>query len=142
MRVLGVALLFVPLLASAEIYKCVGGDGHVRFTEVPPQTGDCEPMAPGSGSVGPNDNAQSMRRFVDEADRARAEQRVQKAKTKQAQELKDERCRSARRRVMFLEQAGPTMYRMNDDGERELIGTDQRQQELDDARAQVSAHCG
>jgi hypothetical protein len=137
------AVFALPLAAEAEIYKCVDGTGRVRFSELPPKAGDCRAVdEPAAASVGANANRESMQQFIEQADKARAQQRDEKERAQQAKAARDERCRLARKQVMYWEQAGVSFYRLNDDGQREYVGGDERQRSLDEARAQVREHCG
>jgi hypothetical protein len=137
------AVCALPFAAGAEIYKCVDGNGRVRFSELPPKAGDCRTVdEPAAASVGANANRESMQQFIEQADKARTQQRDEKERVQQAKAARDERCRLARKQVMYWEQAGVSFYRLKDDGQREYVGNDERQQSLDEARAQVREHCG
>lgn len=131
-RLLLTALLFSPLLASAQVYKCADSTGKIQFSDQPCATGQQssevridkhpEPPAPKQAF----ELRMSKEAVTHEKERARrtkqsneSHQRAEEASAK-VRKLKDEnhnpqKCAEARRRMAAMEKSDPLLYKIDRD---------------------------
>lgn len=151
------ALLLAAPAAAQQLYKYVGPDGRVQYSDRPPVSGQKVEKITGSriSSVGPagaagagSDAARaSAPKTPAEQEQAFRQRRIEaeeKAKKdeKLAQETraKEESCAGARRELAGL-QSGARVARLNDQGERIFLEDDQIQQEIARIQREIAVGC-
>jgi Skp family chaperone for outer membrane proteins len=147
------ALLAAPAGAQ-QLYKFVGPDGRVQYSDRPPTgaqkvekvTGSrvstvATPGASGgeAGKSGPKTPAEQEQAFRQR--RAEAEEKAKKdEKLAQETKAKDAYCASARRELTSL-QSGQRIVRTDDKGERVYLEDAQIQQEIARVQRDMAANC-
>lgn len=132
-------LLLVPGLATAQVYKCVGQDGRVKYTQTKPKDADC------SGEVrkpppAASDGADPYKAIGAQADQRReADARASEAAA-QEQAQKAQRCAQWRERLAALERASH-VFTTDENGERQYNSAQQNDGLREEARAGVARDC-
>lgn len=151
------ALLLAAPAAAQQLYKYVGPDGRVQYSDRPPASGQKAEKITGSriSSVGPGGaagagsdaarvGAPKTPAEQEQAFRQRRIEAEEKAKKdeKLAQEAraKEESCAGARRELAGL-QSGARVARLNDQGERIFLEDDQIQQEIARIQREIAVGC-
>jgi hypothetical protein len=151
------ALLLAAPAAAQQLYKYVGPDGRVQYSDRPPVSGQKVEKITGSriSSVGPAGAAAAgseaakagVAKTPAEQEQAFRQRRIEaeeKAKKdeKLAQETraKEESCAGARRELAGL-QSGARVARLNDQGERIFLEDDQIQQEIARIQREIAVGC-
>jgi hypothetical protein len=148
-----VALLAAPAGAQ-QLYKYVGPDGRVQYSDRPPADGQKAEKVTGSrvstvatpgasggeaGKSGPKTPAEQEQAFRQR--RADAEEKAKKdEKLAQETKAKDSYCASARRELTSL-QSGQRIVRTDDKGERVFLEDPQIQQEIARVQRDIATNC-
>lgn len=141
-------LLWAPLPASAQAYKCKQANGSTSFQDHPCQPGTTgAPMVlprPGGESRPPPETRlptwqeaeqESRRKRIEAENRAQAQQ-AQKA----AAHEKMQRCAAARRDLAALKEARP-VYSLDDKGQRQYVEDKDRPAVLAEVQRAVASEC-
>lgn len=156
-QVVGFAALLAAPAGAQQLYKHVGPDGRVQYSDRPPVSGQKAEKITGSriSSVGPaassgsgadaaKAGAAKTPAELEQAFRQRRIEAEEKAKKdeKLAQETraKEESCAGARRELAGL-QSGARVARLNDQGERVFLEDDQIQQEIARLQREIALGC-
>ena len=138
-----VLLLFLPGLASAQVYKCVDKDGRVKYVQTKPKDADCGGVqtrsAPAAAPAA--DGADPLKKFGEEVDKSRAADAKVREQNRQAEEQKRARCAQAQARLAALERASH-VFTTDEKGERQYNSAQQNDAMRDQARQSVAAECG
>lgn len=151
------ALLLVAPAAAQQMYKYIGPDGRVQYSDRPPLSGQkvekitgsrISSVGPGgaigAGSDGARTNAPKTPAEQEQAFRQRRVEAEEKAKKEEklAQETraKEESCAGARRELAGL-QSGGRVARLNEQGERIFLEDDQIQQEIARIQREIAVGC-
>lgn len=154
-----IALLWVPLLAHAQAYKCRQANGAMSFQDQPCQTGtsgSAMPLPRGAGgepvaaAADPRDTQkaprihpalrQSAQATEQDAERRRADEAI-KAHNEQVMAYnKMQRCNFARQQLEVA-QAGRPIFRRDNAGNRNYIEDSNRDAETAAAQRRVNAEC-
>lgn len=154
---LAVAALLAAPLGAQQLYKSVGPDGRVQYSDRPPVSGQkAEKVtasrissvgpgpAAGAGAEGAKANAPKTPAEQEQAFRQRRIEAEEKAKKddKLAQDNrnKEASCAGARRELAGL-QSGARAARLNEQGERVFLEDDQIQQEVARIQREIAAGC-
>jgi len=139
-------MLAVPA-AAQQLYRSVGPDGRVVYSDRPPADGrKAEKVTPAGTSnsapataaaqKSPAEQEQEFRqRRVDAEEKARKQ-----AKIDDDNRSKDQQCQALKREVAGL-QAGGRVARVTEGGEREFLDENQVQQEIARMQRDIVAHC-
>jgi hypothetical protein len=132
-------LLLAPGFATAQVYKCVGKDGRVKYTQTKPKDAECsgdvsKPPAAASDEADPYKNIGAQ---ADERQAADAKAR-EAAAAEQAQ--KAQRCAQWRERLAALERASH-VFTTDEQGERQYNSAQQNDGLREEARAGVARDC-
>lgn len=154
-RLLLCALLCLPMIAGAKVYKWVDKDGNVHFTETPPpeETVKAEEVDVSRSELSESQRQEAIRlkRNRDPGDSQSAanddaalkdRQKAIEAQMEadyQAQRIKA--CNSAKVNLQMM-QSGGRVYEQNDAGERIPIGDDDRAQRVTHYQGKVKQYCG
>jgi Domain of unknown function (DUF4124) len=145
-RVLLLALLLLPLSALADgVYRCVGEDGSILYTD---NADDC-PEAEDTGIESDRTDAAAIatqrQQLVEQREslsEARQEARSQAAAEASDETQRRENCQTQRDWLQQLQNT-PRMYTTDpESGERTMLDTEQRDAKLQDARDRIAAACG
>jgi Skp family chaperone for outer membrane proteins len=153
---LAVAALLAAPTGAQQLYKYVGPDGRVQYTDRPPAGGQKVEKVTGSrvSTVGSNaaattegaakSGAPKTAAEQEQAFRQRRAEAEEKAKKgeKLAQEnrAKEEQCDAMRRQLAGM-QAGGRIARPNEQGERVFLEDDQIQAEIARLQREIGANC-
>jgi hypothetical protein len=135
-----ISLLLLPATGMAEIYRWTDSSGQIHYGQTPPDEGDYERVNPAAGPSGADSG--SLRSFVQDADKNRAETDKAQQKQMQAKAEKAERCAKARERISYLEQN--TAHRLmvkGADGQAARMTDEQFNQQLGEAHKAEAASC-
>ena len=133
-------LLLAPGLATAQVYKCIGKDGRVKYTQTKPKDAECSGEVrapPPTSSPEGHDPYKGIGAQADQrqADDARAREA---AAAEQAQ--KAQRCQQWRDRLAALERASH-VFTTDEKGERHYNSAQQNDGLREEARAGVARDC-
>jgi hypothetical protein len=154
---LAVAALLAAPAGAQQLYKYVGPDGRVQYSDRPPLSGQKAEKITGSriGSVGPGPTAStapdaakaSAPKTPAEQEQAFRQRRIEaeeqaKKDEKLAQDnrAKEDSCAGARRELAGL-QSGARSARLNEQGERIFLEDDQIQQEIARIQREIAIGC-
>lgn len=136
-----------PALAQ-QLYKQVGPDGKITYSDRPAAAGQKSEKvtnnrlssvgsgASASGAKTPTEQEQAFQQRRAEAD----EKAKKDAKLAQENKAREQQCATLRREISGL-QAGGRIARTNDKGEREFLDDAQVQQEVARMQGDLSANC-
>jgi hypothetical protein len=150
-------LVRIPLLAilflccagpaGAEIYKCVGKDGQMQFSQFPSASGHCEtvgsaaaPASSGSLDSSGSGSRESLSAYVHKLDEEHAQEEHDRAEAAQQAAQKKARCSEAKRRVAYAESTG-RFFRVDENGERSYLSDQELDQRRAEARQRMEAEC-
>lgn len=128
--------------AAAEIYKCTGPQGTVRYTDEP-CAGESTVFTPRAAPKADADSVQRMektRRLLRAYDEEHAEAEEQAEKQRQEQQQREQNCAAARNRLDRYLHAS-RLYRVGPDGKQVNLSADERTRSTDRARAEVESWC-
>lgn len=136
------------LLASplpAAVYQWTDAQGRVHYSDRPQHESAQEvklpeSQGPSGKSAIPAERQQLRQRMLDVYEQERAEKREAAAEAKQAREERKRECLNARANYENYSTAG-SIYEYRDNGEREYLDKQQREQYLARLRAEVSRFC-
>ncbi|MBU1235359.1 MAG: DUF4124 domain-containing protein [Gammaproteobacteria bacterium] len=140
------ALLVLPLVANAQVYRWKDASGKVHYSDQPPaeRSIGSQRLAPPtsySDDVEKATTATADKR--EEAGKQAKETAEKNAKVEQerAEEaVRQENCQRARQNLAGME-SGQIRFRMSASGEREALDGDVREAELASARRAVETNC-
>ncbi len=141
--VFGSVVAAVPsALLAAQIYKWVDADGNVQFSQNPPPAGvEADTVEP-KYSKGSEQAQQALQKRLEGLEKRR-DGRSKSANEQQAKAAdaadKKRRCADAAKRLASYSR--PRVTEVSEDGQREIIGEEQRQAELAKAREYLAEHC-
>ena len=132
-------LLLAPGLATAQVYKCIGKDGRVKYTQTKPKDADC------SGEVrkpppAASDGADPYKNIGAQADQRREADAKASEAAAQEQAQKAQRCAQWRERLAALERASH-VFTTDENGERQYNSAQQNDGLREEARAGVARDC-
>jgi hypothetical protein len=152
-------LLYSPLLAHAQVYKCKQADGSLHFQNDPCQPGASgstiamppaarEPTGvarqPGSSDSASSRGASQFRKspqeMAQDSNRRRAEQDVQRHNDEVKAYNRTQRCNYARQQLGVLRAPKPA-YRLDNGGDRHYVEDQNRAAETATAEQRVAAEC-
>lgn len=125
--------------APAEIYRCVGKDGQVTYSQTRPASGSCgnaKVSAPQSSGA----NGGDLMKFSKEIDKDHAAQAKDQQKTDQAQAQRERGCRQSRARLATLEQVN-RIFTVDEKGERHYSSDAEKDAETSRVRQEVAEYC-
>lgn len=155
---LAVAALLAAPAGAQQLYKYVGPDGRVQYTDRPPAGGQKVEKVTGSrvSTVGSNASAAPVTEGAAKASapktpaeqeqafrqrRAEAQEKAAKAdKLAQESRANAERCDALRRQLAGM-QAGGRMVRPNAQGEREYLGDEEIQSQIARTQREIADSC-
>ena len=134
------ALLLLPGLAAAQIYKCKDKNGKVVYTQTRPAGADCSgtvtaPPAPASDGTDP------LKGFSEEVGKSREAEGQARDAAAQQQAQRAARCDQWRRRLAALE-AASRVFTVDEKGERRYRSEQENEAQREQARQGVAADCG
>ena len=129
--------------AFATAYKWVDEDGNTHYTQTPPPGGlPSEALGPppkvDTEAAQRKMKSQSERADKLQADRAEKAEKMQKQLARKAEQ--ETLCRQARASQASFER--PRVNEVREDGSRRVMGEEERQAKLKQAKTQVSKFCG
>jgi hypothetical protein len=139
-RLVPVALVLFPLVASAAMYKYVDEKGRTVYSQSPPPTGEVEvikPPPPPATAVEPDQQAAKPAGGEGEAGANDPEQAKRQA---ESAKIKAESCDRARKALEMYQNAGNRLVKTAD-GLYERMTEEKRQQGLDAARKSIQEFC-
>jgi hypothetical protein len=155
---LAAAALVAAPAAAQQLYKYVGPDGKVQYSDRPPadgqkaekvtggRAGTATPGAPAAaagGDAAKSSAPKSLAERDQDFRKRRLESQEKAAKDAQLAEQKraqDESCASARRQLAGL-QSGARVARLNEQGERVFLEDDGIQQEIQRLQGDIARAC-
>ena len=166
--VLCAALLALPLLANAEIYKWKDKDGSIRYSDTPPPsnikqesitgkkalkpTGSA-PLSPVSEAAKPATPAPTAKDDMSKEGKGSKEDEAAKLRQKNAEiekknkeekeaqaKLKEENCKAAKANHETYVQGG-RVYKMNEKGEREYMSDKDLKEGAQKTQSEVNEYC-
>lgn len=155
---LAVAALLAAPAGAQQLYKYVGPDGRVQYSDRPPASGQKAEKVTGSrvSTVGSNASAAPVTEGAAKASapktpaeqeqafrqrRAEAQEKAAKAdKLAQESRANAERCDALRRQLAGM-QAGGRMVRPNAQGEREYLGDEEIQSQIARTQREIADSC-
>ena len=140
-----IALLVVLLGCTplqAEIYKCGDAQGETQYSDKPCD-GNASVFVPRAAPAPAGDaveRADKTQRLLRAYDVENAEQQRKAAEALAAREEAEQKCTRARDRLRGVTQAR-AVYRLDDEGNREVLSFEERAASEEKARAQVEHWC-
>lgn len=141
----GGAILILALAAStanaAGVYKWVGPDGKVQFSDKPPPGVEAETIKTKTSSDA--ENAERLNKFKDQADESFKKRQEVKAAAREEKAKADEmkaHCKKVRGELDVLVNSTRRQF-INDQGEREFVDEDRRQEWMQIARDEIAKNC-
>jgi hypothetical protein len=147
-------LLFLPLLAQAQMYKWVDENGHTQYSDRPPPSGvkseqitkgrapgtaPAQPAAPAASAAPAKSNAGAELEFR-KRQLSREEAQKDEEKKQKEQQAKQENCDIAQARLKSLEDGG-RLIKPSTTGERDYMSSDEIEAEKIPARKKVEEAC-
>lgn len=144
---LSMGMLLFSVVASAQVgvFKWVDGNGQVHYGERPPGDARATPMelptssAPSQPAT-EDDRRERQQRLLEAFQSDREKKQEQAAQAARAAEQRKRNCAVARDRLRRLLEAG-FLYKLGEDGERQVLGDAQRSAAEQGARADVQQWC-
>lgn len=138
--ILLILLLLAPGLATAQVYKCVGPDGRVKYTQTKPKDAECsgEVRKPPPTSTEPG--ADPYKNIGAQADERQAADAKSREAAAQEQAQKAQRCAQWRERLAALERASH-VFTTDEQGERQYNSAQQNDGLREEARQGVAQDC-
>lgn len=137
-------LMAVALPAAAQVYEWRDADGRLNYADRPPPGVDAKLIRQGSSddtTARPPPPTLAERELEFRERRARAaEEGALAAQEAERAEEREQMCTRARNQLAALE-SGQSVARMNAEGEREVLNTAQRAEEVERSRNFISANC-
>jgi hypothetical protein len=154
-RLLLCALLCLPVMAGAKVYKWVDKDGNVHFTETPPpeEIVEAEEVDTSRSELSESQRQEAIRlkrsREPDTAEAASSDDAAMKERQKaiEAQLEKDyqakrlKACNSAKVNLQMM-QSGGRVYEENASGERIPVDESARAERIEYYQGKVKQYCG
>jgi hypothetical protein len=151
---LALTLVFLPLLAQAQMYKWVDENGHTQYSDRPPPSGVkseqiTKGRTPGTAPAAPAQPAAAAPAGKSNAARelefrkrqlSREEQQKDDEKKQKEQQAKQENCDIAQARLKSLEDGG-RIIKPSTTGEREYMSSDEIEAEKIPARKKAEEAC-
>jgi hypothetical protein len=151
---LALALVLLPLLAQAQMYKWVDENGHTQYSDRPPPAGvkseqitkgraaaapGTAPAAPAATGTPAKSNAGSELEFR-KRQLSREEAQKDEEKKQKEQQAKQENCDIAQARLKSLEDGG-RLIKPSTTGEREYMSNEEIEAEKIPARKKAEDAC-
>ena len=141
LAIAALVLLFLPGLASAQVYKCVDKEGRVKYVQTKPKDTDCGGVQKPAAPAPATDGADPLKNFGAEVDKSRAADAEVRKRNEQAEAQKRARCAQAQARLAALERASH-VFTTDEQGERHYQTAQQNDAMREEARQSVALHCG
>ncbi|MDP2869251.1 DUF4124 domain-containing protein [Methyloversatilis sp.] len=143
LRLTLIALVCLPLVATAQVYQYKDANGNTVFSDSPPPGAkairkDIKVAPPAADA--PNTDLQDKLQGFQQRREAAAAEESRAAKDKAEKEKADANCTRARNKLAAL-QSGQRIVRYNAQGEREFIDDATRATETSEAQQSVSEWC-
>ncbi|MEW6766349.1 MAG: DUF4124 domain-containing protein [Pseudomonadota bacterium] len=140
-----VALLILPSLGQAAIYKWVDSKGVTHYTETPPPAGKVEEIQPRvTQPPMPETVAPPSEAEVDKDANGKPAEEGDAAKPKEMMTLSPEQltkqCQDARQRLQQLE-TSPRLLTRTPDGQMQRVPEEERQRMMDEERKRIELYC-
>ena len=130
-----------PVIAK-EIFKCLKADGTVEYTRSP--AADCQSnVIKNRGGHADQAAVDKLRRDQDQAAEQNRKSRLedlQRADEKHAQQDKEEYCQKSQKNLDKLSNVN-RIFEMDEQGNRIRLSEEQRQQRIQQVRADLASHC-
>jgi hypothetical protein len=154
-RLLILALICLPLMAGAKVYKWVDKDGNVHFTESPPpedaaqseevdtsrsQRSESQRQEAMRLQQGREPEAEASPEDMDAAALAR-QKALEEQMEREYQEKRKVACNSAKVNLQML-QSGGRIYDEDEDGNRTYLDDRERTQRIEHYQGKVDQYCG
>ncbi|MDH3979019.1 MAG: DUF4124 domain-containing protein [Gammaproteobacteria bacterium] len=139
---IALCLILVPVHANAEIHKCIGEDGVTLFQGRPcdDASSSFKPLAEPAGTANPDQRLDKTRKLLRAYEDERRQQRDQQAREKAEKADRERKCNQARDRLRNINAAG-NLYRINEDGKRELLSNEERDRAVQRAQQEIEKRC-
>ncbi len=138
-------LLFVSGLQAAA-YKWVDQHGVTHYSQQPPADAEASVVAPPPPpAVSPEEARKKLddqRQSLREADKARAKEAEKTKAARDQAAAKRRNCENARRNLQLLKSGNPRKRYREADGTYKRFTEQQRQQQIEEARADIDKFCG
>ncbi len=134
-------LLAIPAIAS-EIYTWKDKNGQVQYSDTPPPGVDARPIKAQPSSLGVGNETKALQekeRSFDERQKARNEAAKKSADETAVTAAEKQRCDDMRTRLQNF-QIGGRIAKIQD-GERVIIGDEERQAETEKLKAAIAKDC-
>ena len=143
---IAIAILLATATVAAQVYKWVDKDGKVQYSDTPPPADatkaeakkvDAGALAPGTAA------APTLEKRAKDFDKRRNEEIEKGKKAAEAQKKADvdeENCKNAKIVIRDLESGRP-LKRATEQGESKYMSDEERQADLEKARATVATSC-
>lgn len=136
--------LFAMGCVQARMYKWIGPDGVVQYTQTPPPAGAVEEIAPPPPpTVAPEAAMQRLRDREEAVRKARQERELDKGIANQQAEMsaaREKNCRISRSNLQKLMDNPGGLMKLPD-GSYQRVSEETRQQRIEDARKGVADFC-
>jgi hypothetical protein len=142
-------LLATSMPALAQLYKWVDANGQVHYSDKPPPASAKPektlnirnvPSAPAPPSEGGTVTAKSAAERDLEFRKRKVEQEEEQKKAAAEAETERQNCARAQEKLRLYQEAG-RVYRIDEQGERQYLSDEGREQGLAEAREEVDKHC-
>ena len=147
MSLLAITILLLGTAHAGEVFRWTDDRGNIHFGDRPPPgEGEILEIKPGATASTPRESAefaerrstqQKLLRIYQDERAERAEARKREAAKKQARK---QHCTEAKQRLYQYRHA-PSLYRLERDGSRKTLSTNERHQATDDAQKEVNHWC-
>ena len=142
---IAIAILLATATAAAQVYKWVDKDGKVQYSDTPPpkDATKAEAKKIDAGAVAPGAAAPTLEKRAKDFDKRRNEEVEKGKKAAEAQkkaDIDEENCKNAKIVIRDLESGRP-LKRATEQGESKYITDEERQADLEKARATAAASC-
>lgn len=132
------ALLAVPGLAAAQIYKCTGPGGSVQYSQSR-TSANCSEMSEAPPPHNGGDTS-AVNRYLDQIDQEQAARSKQQAEAAKDAQVRQQACTAARGRAAVLGQT-ERVFSTDGNGDRSYLSDQQVDQQRQQANAAVEQLC-
>lgn len=136
-------LLLLCFNANADLFKWVGADGKVHYSDEPPPTNvNAETLATPKAAASTSSEKSYIEREADRKKTLKTKEEAEKKAAKQQEDAiaKEKYCASLRSHLTTLEKAS-RIATLNEKGESVIMDDAMRQQQIEEARKQLSTNC-
>ncbi len=134
-----VALLVLPGVAAAQIYKCPGPGGTFQYTQTR-SSAKCTELNQAPAPLNGGDNTHSVSRYLKQVDQEQADRSKQQAEAAKDAKARQQACITARNHAAVLNQTG-RVFTADGNGGRSYLSDQQFDQQRQQANAEVDQYC-